>query len=67
MVKIKFKRVFPNPQNIQKFTGIKTKIKRLKMTKDEIEIEFEKEPTTQELNSIQTFLSKKLFEGVKIE
>jgi len=57
-MKNKFRKVFPNPTNIQNYLGskIKTKILRVTLTSNEITIETEEALTEVEKTALEEFL-----------
>lgn len=58
MVETKFSRMFPNPENIQKFLGtttFKAKIKKITFQENEIVIETDVAPTVAEVSVLEEF------------
>jgi hypothetical protein len=58
MVETKFARMFPNPENIQKYLGkttLKAKIKKITFQENEIVIETDVAPTATEVSVLEEF------------
>lgn len=58
MVETKFTRMFPNPENIQKYLGtttLKAKIKKITFQENEIVVETDVAPTTTEVSVLEEF------------
>lgn len=54
--KVKLKKEFPNPFNIQARTKITNKILIVRLSGNEVEVEFENEPTEGDIQAIKQYL-----------